>query len=78
MTQAFLVGYDAAEEDAVAAELGKNKGIIIMQPIPDDHWIVKAKPSEIEALQATFPSVTVVSACAACSGRPTFLHQQLT
>mmetsp|Transcript_26802 Transcript_26802/g.72380 ORF Transcript_26802/g.72380 Transcript_26802/m.72380 type:complete len:1245 (+) Transcript_26802:101-3835(+) len=59
--QAFVVGYESTEEDAVAAKLasmGKESSIVIMQDIPDDHWVVKARLSDIEALQAAFPNVT--------------------
>ncbi|KAF5842619.1 peptidase S8/S53 domain-containing protein [Dunaliella salina] len=60
--QAFVVGYEPTEEDAVAAKLAsmsKESSVVIMQYIPDDHWVVKARLNDIEALLAAFPNVTV-------------------
>ena len=60
--EVFVVGFEPALGDEVAAALySVAPDAVINYPVPEAHWLVSARRSDLIKLQETFPSVTVVS-----------------
>ena len=56
----FLLGYDPPTKAEVAEALA-NIGATILQPIRQDHWLVRSTPQGIRSLHEQLPSTTSVS-----------------
>jgi len=55
----FVVGFDAEDRVPLLARLDA-LGCILISPIPTHHQLVKARPSDMQAMVQAFPTATVV------------------